>query len=327
MVEWEGAPGLSDEEITARKEHFRILVCIDGSDECYQSLRYAARLGGGVDADIVLLYVRPVDQGLRSGGLQVRVARENMLKWGIELPGIKYLKKGFDMLGELGVMDGEDWSEHTVHTDVDNDPLGDNKTEYVNAKGKMVVLKLKVATDIAVGILEQWELGPYDLIILGASSRWKGLARSLWDPAVAEKVAIHAPCSVLVARDLDVGHGHLICTDGSDQSMEMVRRDGEMASRCDCPVTLMSVALDVEAEDEAKANVDKAKKALEDMGIKVKETLVKVGNPVDEIIEAGPDYSLIVVSESGRTGLQRFFMGSVAFKVMENAHNSVMIVR
>ena len=327
MVEWEGAPGLSDEEITARKKHFRILVCIDGSDECYQSLRYAARLGGGVDADIVLLYVRPVDQGLRSGGLQVRVARENMLKWGIELPGIKDLKKGFDMLKELGVMDGEDWSEHTVHTDVDNDPLGDNKTEYVNAKGKMVVLKLKVATDIAVGILEQWELGPYDLIILGASSRWKGLARSLWDPAVAEKVAIHAPCSVLVARDLDVGHGHLICTDGSDQAMEMVRRDGEMASRCDCPVSLMSVALDVEGEDEAKANVDKAKKALEDMGIKVLETIVKVGNPVEEIIEAGPDYSLIVVSESGKTGLQRFFMGSVAFKVMEDAHNSVMIVR
>ncbi|MCH7550864.1 MAG: universal stress protein [Proteobacteria bacterium] len=311
----------------ARKNRFRILVCIDGSDECYQSLRYAARLGGGVDADIVLLYVRPVDQGLRSGGLQVRVARENMLKWGIELPGIQYLKKGRDMLKELGIMAGDEWREEVVHTDVDGDPLGDNKINYINEKGKMVVLKLKVATDIAIGILEQWELGPYDLIILGASGRWKGMARSFWDPAVAEKVAIHAPCSVLVARDLDVGHGHLICTDGSDKAMEMVLRDGEIANRCDCPVSLMSVALDVEAEDEAKANVDKAKKALEDMGIKVQETIVKVGNPVDEIIEAGPDYSLIVVSESGRTGLQRFFMGSVAFKVMENAHNSVMIVR
>ena len=151
--------------------------------------------------------------------------------------------------------------------------------------------------------------------------------RSFWDPAVAQKVAIHAPCSVLVARDLDVGHGHLICTDGSDKAMEMVRRDGEIASHCDCPVSLISVALDVEAEDEAKANVDKAKKVLADMGIEVKETIVKVGNPVDEIIEAGPDYSLIVVAESGKTGLRRFFMGSVAYKVMGNAHNSVMIFR
>ena len=327
MVNWDGAPGMSAAEIEERKDRFRILVCIDGSDECYQSLRYAARLGGGVDADIVLLYVRPTDQGLRSGGLQIRVARENMLKWGIELPGIQYLKKGRDMLKELGVMAGDEWREKVAHTDVDGDPLGDNKINYINEKGKMVVLKLKVATDIATGILEQWELGPYDLIILGASSRWKGMARSFWDPAVAEKVAVHAPCSVLVARDLEEGHGHLICTDGSEKSMEMVRSDAELASRCDCPVSLMSVALDVEDEPEAKANVEKAEKMLKQLGIEVKETLIPVGNPVKEIIEAGPNYSLIVVSESGKTGLQRFFMGSVAFKVMENAHNSVLIAR
>ena len=327
MVNWNGAPGMSAAEIEARKDRFRILVCIDGSDECYQSLRYAARLGGGVDADIVLLYVRPVDQGLRSGGLQVRVARENMLKWGLELPGIQYLKKGRDMLKELGIMDGDEWREEVAHTDVNGDPLGDNKINYINEQGKMVVLKLKVATDIATGILEQWELGPYDLIILGASGRWKGMGRSFWDPAVAEKVAIHAPCSVLVARDLEEGHGHLICTDGSDEAMEMVRSDAELASRCDCPVSLMSVALDVEEEPDAKANVEKAEAMLKELGIEVKETIIRVGNPVDEIIEAGPDYSLIVVSESGKSGLQRFFMGSVAFKVMENAHNSVMIAR
>ena len=308
-------------------DRFRILVCLDGSDECYQSLRYAAKLGNGVDADIVLLYVRPTDQGLRSGGLQVRVARENMLKWGIELPGIQYLKKGRDMLKELDIMSGDDWKEEVVHTDVDGDPLGDNKINYVNDKGKMVVLKLKVATDIATGILEQWELGEYDIIILGASSRWKGMARSFWDPAVAEKVAVHAPCSVLVARDLEIGHGHLICTDGSEESMDMVRRDAVLASRCDCPISLMSVALDVEDEPKAKANVEKAESMLNDLGIEVVETLIRVGNPVEEIIELGPEYSLIVLSESSKSGLKRFFMGSVAFKVMENAHNSVLIAR
>ena len=66
---------------------------------------------------------------------------------------------------------------------------------------------------------------------------------------------------------------------------------------------------------------------LKKLGIEVKETLIPVGNPVEEIIKAGPNYSLIVVSESGKTGLQRFFMGSVAFKVMENAHNSETTIR
>ena len=106
---------MSDNKTQSR---FSILVCIDGSDECYQSLRYAAKMGGGVDADIVLLYVRPTDQGLRSGGLEVRVARENMLKWGIELPGIQYLKKGLDMLKDMEVMSGDDWKEKVIHSDV-----------------------------------------------------------------------------------------------------------------------------------------------------------------------------------------------------------------
>ena len=307
-------------------KRFRILVCIDGSEECYRGLRYAARLGGGVDADIVLLYVRPVDHGLRSGGLQVRVARENMLEWGLELPGIKYLKKGRDILIDLGVM-RPSWTEKTSQTDVEGDPLGDNTIEYVGKKGKRVILKLKVASDIATGILEQWELGHHDLIILGASSRWQGMSKGFWDPAVAEKVAVHAPCSVLVARELEEGHGHLICTDGSEKATEMVRKDAILASRCDCTISLISVALDDESEAEAKANVTKAKDVLKSLNIKVKRTITRVGNPVNEIIEAGPRYSVIVLSDTGKTGLKRFFMGSVAFKVMENADNSVMIVR
>ena len=322
MMEVEGL--LTEQE--SRQDRFRILVCIDGSDESYQSLRYAAKLGGGVDADIVLLFVRPIDQGLRSGGLNVRVARENMLDWGLELPGTKYLKKGYDILLEMGVTD-ESWRQHSYHSGVEGDPLGDHKVEYINDAGKVIVLKHKVASDIATGILEQWELGPYDIIILGASGRWRGMAKSFWDPAVAEKVAIHAPCSVLVARGIDVGHGHLICTDGSEKAMDTVRKDAYLASRCECPVSLISVALDMESQDEAIANVEAARKDLAGMGIEVENTLNPVGNPVDEIVEAGPDYSVIVVSDSSKKGLKRFFMGSVAFKVLQEAFTSVMVVR
>ncbi len=320
----------SPDEVLTEQEHredrFRILVCIDGSDESYQGLKYAAKLGSGVDADIVLLHVRPLDQGLRSGGLQVRVARENMLDWGLDLPGTTYLKKGYDILLELGVAD-ENWQQKTYHTGVDGDPLGDYKVEYINDEGKVIVMKLKVAADVATGILEQWELGPYDIIILGASGRKRGMAKTLWDPAVSEKVVTHAKCSVLVARHLDVGHGHLICTDGSERSMDMVRKDAYLASRCECPISLMSVALDASGEEEARNNVEAAKKELNAMGIEVEECLIAVGDPVREIVEAGPDYSVVVVSDTSKSGLQRLIVGSIAFKVLQQSHNSVMVVR
>ena len=309
-----------------RKERYRVLVCIDGSDESYRGLSYAAQAATNKNSDIVLLYVRPIDQGLRSGGLQVRVARENMLSWGLELPGIKYLKKGLDQLisgDELSA----DWHEKITHTDIEGDPLGDNKIEYTNEVGQTIVLKLKTAATIASGILDQYELGPYDLIILGDSGSWGGWAKSLWDPAVAEKVAMHAPCSVLVARGLERGRGHLLCTDGSDRAMRMIKRSAIISSRIGSKLSVMSVARDVEGEVEAQKNVDVAVAELRASGVEVVNTFTRVGNPFEEIIEAGKDYSFIVVGSTGKTSLQRFFLGSVSFKVMEYSETSVIITR
>jgi len=320
--------GLTDSEalIEYRKSRYRILVCVDGSDESYRGLQYAARLGAAPDADIVLLYVRPIDQGLRTGGLQVRVARENMLNWGLELPGIQYLKKGRDML--VGTEElASQWEIHSTHADVIGDPLGDNKIAYTNHQGKSIVLKLKTASSVAAGILDQYELGPYNLIILGSSGRAGGFAKNLWDPAIAEKVAIHAPCSVCVARELEVGHGMLLCTDGSDQAMEMINKAAQMSKRVGAEISILSVSLDVEGEVEARENVTKAVELLSSLRIEPRNILIETGNPVEQIIEAAKTYTFVVIGDTGRTGLKRFFMGSVAFKVMEFANNSVMIVR
>ena len=98
--------------------------------------------------------------------------------------------------------------------------------------GKSIVLKLKVAPDAASGILDQYELGPYNLIILGQPSRWQGEISSFINAGVAQKVAMLSPCSVMVARPRRNGKGHLICTDGSEQSLEAARREAVLA-RCD----------------------------------------------------------------------------------------------
>lgn len=309
-------------------DRFRILVCIDGSDESYRGLRYAAKIAHGHDdVDIVLCYVRMTDHGMRSGGLQMDVARGNILQWGLELPGIKFLKKGRDILRDLGDL-GKNWDQQAFHTDVQGTNLGDNKIVYTAKSGKQVVLKLKVANDVATGILDQWELGHYDLIIIGAPARWskKGIG-GFFDPEVAETVAVHAPCSVLVARDLEIGSGHLMCTDGTEASIEAVKKDAWIASHCQCPISLISIAQDVESRDEAQKAINTARKVLDDLDVNVVSTFVKVGNPVDEIIEEGANFSMITMAESGKSGLKRFFVGSVATKVMQNAHNSVMIVR
>lgn len=308
-------------------QRFRILVCIDGSEESYRSLRYAAKMGKGVEADIVLLYVRQMDHGLRSGGLQVNVARQNMLDWGLELPGVQYLRKGKDLLIDVGYMAADRRAEFS-HADVAGDPLGDNKIVFIGRNKRRVILKLKVATDIASGILEQWEIGHYDLIIMGASERWsRKRIRSFWDPPTAEKVALHAPCPVMIARQLLVGHSHLIYTDGSDMAKEVIRRDAQFAHLTESFVAVVAVAPDAESEPEAARHATEAKEIVESMGIDVFETIVRVGDPVAELIEAGADHSVIVVPDPEDKGLKSLFTRNMEIELMRRAKCSVMIFR
>ena len=309
-----------------RRNRFRILVCIDGSDESYEGLQFANEIARGDDCDIILLYVRPIDQGLRSGGLQMRVARENMLEWGLELPGIQYLKRGLDMLIGDGHL-ADEWKAVSTHTDIRGDPLGDNKIEYRKESGKSIVLKLKTAPDPASGILDQYELGPYNVMVIGKPSRWRGPARSILGVSVVQKVAALAPCSVLVARERAGKEGFLICSDGSEQSLDAVRRTAVLAQHCGKSLTLMGVATTDADRGQVDADLQSARVMLEDMGIETRATVSEVGDPVQRIVEIGNDYELITVSESGKTRLKRVFLGSVAFDVMGAAARSVLNVR
>ena len=249
-----------------------------------------------------------------------------MLEWGLELPGVHYLKKGLDILIHLDRM-ADDWDATTTTRAVWGDPLGDVKTEYRDESGKAIVLKLKVAPDAASGILDQYELGPYNLMILGQPSRWQGEINSFWNPGLVQKVAMLSPCSVMVARPRRDGRGHPIGTDGSEQSLEAVRRDAILAYHCKQPISLLSVAPDMAARSEAENAMAEARAILQEIEIPIESAMVEVGSPVETIIEAGKDHDVIVVSDSGKSRLKRFLVGSVAFSVMGHLRTSVLNVR
>lgn len=58
------------------------------------------------------------------------------------------------------------------------------------------------------------------------------------------------------------------------------------------------------------------------------QTLLRRGPPAETICEvAGNGYEMVVVSTHGRTGLQQFFIGSVAERVVRLAPVPVLVVR
>ena len=316
-----------DAQLERRHGRFRVLVCINGEDSAYESIKLAADLCQNEVSDIVLLYVRRIDQGLNAGGLQVRVARRNLLEWGLELPGIKYLKRGFDLLMERDFL-GDEWEEHISHTDVFGDPLGDNKVEYRGKNGHRIILKLKTAADIPGGILHQYELGPYNMILMGPHVQWSTSLRTLFVPNIVQKIASLAPASVMTVRGncLD-GAGFLLSTDGSKNSISAKMRGAVIAHALGQPVRILGTATDDSDLKSLEQNINKLGKDLDDCGIKVDDCKVVVGEPVRATLEAGKACSAIVVSDRQTTRFNRFFKGSIAFDIMQLAHNTVLNIR
>ena len=73
--------------------------------------------------------------------------------------------------------------------------------------------------------------------------------------------------------------------------------------------------------------MENARALLKAIGIKAAEIRVSIGKPASEIIAAGSDYRIIVVTDEGRSTWQRLMRGSVAYDVVRGARTSVLDVR
>ncbi|MDR2829964.1 MAG: universal stress protein [Methanobrevibacter sp.] len=82
-------------------------------------------------------------------------------------------------------------------------------------------------------------------------------------------------------------------------------------------------------KEESKKNLDRFKdiKREKSSNIKIRTIMIE-GFPADTILEVAKkeDVDLIVIGSSGRTGLQKFLMGSVADKVVKTAKCNVLVV-
>jgi len=310
-----------------RRARFRVLACIDGSEASYDTVRFAARLTPQENSAIVIFYVRPIDKGAQSSGLNIRVARQNLLEAGGQLPGLTALKQGLEVLKEEG-LDVESWDRDTDHQDAWGDPVGDNKVFFKSETGRTVVLKLKTSPDVASGILDQYHYGPYNLIIMNEPSRWRGDFKSIFDAGVVQRVTALAPCSVLVAREESLqNEGFLIYNDGTARGMQALRRSAVLAQTTNQPITLIAVA---ETEDDRKKAQEynrTAKELLTSLGIDVHRVTTAVGDPVTQIIKAGAKRQIIVVPDEGHSRIKRALSRSTAYGVIKGAVTSVMDVR
>ena len=165
------------------------------------------------------------------------------------------------------------------------------------------------------------------MMLLGEPSRWRGEFAAFFDAGIVQQVTTLAPCSVLVVRNgpgqdwlLHLHRWHLALHAGG------APRGGSRPCHGRTHYAFFRGRYGARpgAAEEAVAN---AKALLKAMTIPVHETKVAVGDAVEEIVESGSLYKIIVVTDEGRSRFQRLFRGSIATEVVRKARTSVLDVR
>ncbi len=140
----------------------------------------------------------------------------------------------------------------------------------------------------------------------------------------------------------------LATTDGSEFSLEALRRLGTLLPREGTEVLLLTVfpspgggaltmigppyidytELSAQIRQEAEGIAAQGAKVLQDQGFRV-EAEVREGDPASIILDRAAEAhtDVIVVGSHGRSGIARFFLGSVSSRVVSHAPCSVLVIK
>ncbi len=139
----------------------------------------------------------------------------------------------------------------------------------------------------------------------------------------------------------------LLATDGSEYSLESLKKVVPMIKKLEAHLTLLSVAEEVPSirgteglsknetellvnsiNQEVEEGLERARNMFEAEGIKV-ETMKKAGKPAEMIcnVASSGGFELVILGDTGRGGLSELFLGSVSNKVVHQCKAHVMIVK
>jgi nucleotide-binding universal stress UspA family protein len=201
-------------------------------------------------------------------------------------------------------------------------------------------------------ILRATEAHRTDLLVVGASGH-SALVRFFLG-SVAERVARHASCPVLVARPLQAGLQELIVgVDGSPSASQAARWVQRFPLPSKCEIRLVTVLpraeeltrtsrllpLPLLGHRDAQAFIERLRQDAHDRLQNEAITLTRVGkraiteirsgDPASTLLQTAEDESaeLLVVGAHGLSAVERFVMGSVSERVLRHARCSVLVVK
>jgi len=247
----------------------------------------------------------------------VSLANELMESWDLDRPGVDVLEWAYTYLAENKFIESQ-----TIEAGFPKNLLvesGSNRAE-VYLKGSVVEnLNLILRNgDIIEELRDEVQTYNYDVTIIGGSGK-----RSM-----AHDLIQYIDSSIFIVNNFNVKQDYriLLAVDDSSGTAKAVKYGVRVAQAFGIDVDLVTISRDDHFGEGYKNASARAAKLMRRSGVAA-ETLFKVGEPVNTIVEIAGNNHIIIMGASTQSPIAKFFMGSKPLNVIEACNCPVLIVK
>lgn len=225
------------------------------------------------------------------------------------------------------------------------DTILDYAEEEIKNLGLQLGNRIKNCGSAIESILEQSEKEKYDLILMGSHGK-KGIQK--WLGSVSQEIINSSKISDYIAKKENNKKKVLFTTDGTECSLSVI---GEIISDIELSDKEVHICmvnedpnllflegtldtnwlLDIQKQQYMYASnaIESIKKIIESRGIEVNQTTILTGIPAQEIINYAKnnEIDLIILGSRNKSKMDRFLMGSVSKRILENVISDIWLVR
>lgn len=225
------------------------------------------------------------------------------------------------------------------------DTILDYAEEEIKNLGLQLGNRIKNCGSAIESILEQSEKEKYDLILMGSHGK-KGIQK--WLGSVSQEIINSSKISDYIAKKENNKKKVLFTTDGTECSLSVI---GEIISDIELSDKEVHICmvnedpnllflegtldtnwlLDIQKQQYMYASnaIESIKKIIESRGIKVNQRTILTGIPAQEIINYAKnnEIDLIILGSRNKSKMDRFLMGSVSKRILENVVSDIWLVR
>ncbi len=280
----------------------RILVPLDGSPLAEQVLPYVSILGKAFGSSVNLFRVfDPVPEEMSDPAHGIYIDR---LASAVRNTAIEYLERIKNSAAELG--DAVSTSAHE----------GDAASLIVNEAAKDPNTLIAMSTHGRSGIT-RWVMGSVTDKVLRATTNPLLIVR-----ARPQEGSEQSSASVHIDN-------LVVPVDGSPRAEEVLPHLVALSKSIGGMVSLVRVVPSRDGESEANTYVSEVAARLRQEGVSLVEDQVRQGEPAGELLDMlqSSPHTLVAMTTRGRSGLERWVLGSVTDRVVRHSGTPVLVIR